>query len=84
MATEFKFVVDGLELSDAQRAVIAQAVAEAGTTAVDKVIGRDVPYFEFGGTRLRKWELIGRYLLAGPRALELADQVQGYLAKREG
>ncbi|GLZ39046.1 hypothetical protein [Actinokineospora sp. NBRC 105648] len=82
MATEFKFVVDGVDLTDAQRSAIAQAVAEAGSGAVEKVLARDLPYFEFGGRQLRKWELIGKYLLAGPRAHELAEQVEGFIGRQ--
>ncbi|SDH82886.1 hypothetical protein SAMN05192558_105244 [Actinokineospora alba] len=82
MATEFKFVVDGIDLSEEQRGAIAQAVAAAGTVALTESIGRKVPYFEVGGVNLRKWELIGKYLLAGDLAEKLGGQVQGLIDGR--
>lgn len=82
MATEFKFVVDGIDLTEEQRGAIAQAVAAAGTVALTDTIGRDTPYFEVGGNNLRKWELIGKYLMAGDLADKLGGRVQGLIDGR--
>ncbi|WP_436497192.1 hypothetical protein [Actinokineospora sp. HUAS TT18] len=82
MATEFKFVVDGIDLTEDQRGAIAQAVSAAGTVALTEVIGKGVPYFEVGGLNLRRWELIGKYLLAGDLAEKIGGQVQGLIDGR--
>jgi hypothetical protein len=82
MATEFKFVVDGVELSAEQRAEIAQAVASAGSLALNKTIAKDLGSFEMNGINLRKWELIGRYVLLGERADALSEQVQELVTRQ--
>ncbi|HEV8556540.1 MAG TPA: hypothetical protein VGR06_09120 [Actinophytocola sp.] len=82
MATEFKFVVDGVDLTQAQRTEIAQAVAAAGSLALNRTIAKDLGSFEVNGINLRKWELIGRYVLLGDRAQDLGAQVQELVNKQ--
>ncbi|MFI9813847.1 hypothetical protein [Saccharothrix variisporea] len=77
MAAEFKFVVDGIELSDDQRAAIAQAVAAAGTVALNEAVRPGQAYVEIGAVNLRKWELIGKRVLLGQLAEEFGEKAQG-------
>ncbi|MEJ2858664.1 MULTISPECIES: hypothetical protein [unclassified Saccharothrix] len=76
MAAEFKFVVDGIELSDDQRAAIAHAVAAAGTVALNDAIQPGQAYVEIGAVNVRKWELVGKRVLLGQLAEEFSDKAQ--------
>ena len=82
MAAEFTFFVDGIDLSEQQHELIARAVAEAGSTALHKSIARDLGFFEVSGINLRKWGLIGKYLLFGEKAHDLGGQNQELIAKQ--
>jgi hypothetical protein len=76
MAIQFTFTVDGADLSPEARAKIGQAVAAAGTLALDRELGKDTPRLAVSADLVNKWELIGKYVLAGKLAEELAQQVR--------
>lgn len=44
------------------------ALAAADSLALNRMIAQDLGSFEVNGLNLRKWELIGRYVLLGDRA----------------
>lgn len=73
----FTFTVDGTELTAKQQAVIAQDVAEAGSRALNQYLSADIDVVQVDTSRLRGWELIGRYAYTAQRALEVAEQLRG-------
>jgi hypothetical protein len=78
MSSEFKFVVDGVELSEKQHALIAQAVSEAGTKALAEVLPIEVDVITVDVSRFRRWEWIGKVAFVDQRAGEIAEQVRAF------
>ncbi len=78
MSIEFKFVVDGVELSEKQRSYVAQAVAEAGSKALGEALPSDVDLITVDVSRFRKWEWIGQAAFVGQRAFEVAEQLKRF------
>ncbi len=74
---EFKFVIDGVELDNGQRATVARAVQEAGIQALSKTdIGGPFVAVEVG-SRLKGWEIAGKYMLVGDLAARVGSQIAG-------
>jgi len=72
---DFRFVVDGLELSAEQHGQIASAVQEAGMRALAKLdLDQPIAAIDLGGV-LRGIEWRGRYALVGEAAEELAAKL---------
>ena len=78
--TEFRFVLDGIDLEDPDRERIARAVQEAGMKAVaglhleESIVAVDI------GAIGRKWEWIGRVALAGELAERALPQFEKFVA----
>jgi hypothetical protein len=75
-ATEFTFVVDGIELTDEQHAAIAQAVAAAGSLALNKTLPPTIPVLEVTGYKLDRFPIRGKYLLTGDLAVHISEQLR--------
>ncbi|GIG70592.1 hypothetical protein [Phytomonospora endophytica] len=73
----FTFTVDGTDLSTKQQAAIAQEVAEAGSRALNQFLAVDIDVVQVDTSRLRGWELIGRYAYTSHRAQEVAELLRG-------
>ena len=72
---DFRFVVDGLELSAEQHGQIANAIQEAGMKALAKLdLDQPIAAIDLGGL-LRDIEWKGRYALVGAGAEELAAKL---------
>lgn len=75
---EFRFVVDGMELDDEQRAAVASAVQEAGIRAITSFKIRS-PILTLDLGRVKGWQIDGGRVLLGA----LADEIGGQLAQIE-
>ena len=78
---EFRFVIDGLELSDEQTEAIAREVQAAGLRSL-AVVGTKVrPVAVDIGSIERALEWKGKWVLVGPRAAEFAQSFQGQFGR---
>ena len=76
---DFRFIVDGLELSAEQHGQIASAIQEAGMKALAKLdLDQPIAAIDLGGV-LRGIEWRGRYALVGPGAEELAPKLSSFI-----
>lgn len=70
--SEFRFVIDGLELTEEQRDHIARAIQEAGARAASGIVKGPTLALDVGRFKeLPEW--IGRILLVQERAVEVAE-----------
>jgi hypothetical protein len=73
---EFRFVVDGVDLSDAQRIQIGEAIQKAGLGALESVQARMVNPVMVGhiNPKLRP-EWIGIWVIDGPFGDEIGNKI---------
>lgn len=76
---EFRFIIDGLDLTDEQHDHIARAVQEAGVKAVSGVAAKGAMLGIDVGRLGNELEWIGRILLANDMAAEALKQNVGSL-----